>query len=400
MKELFSHRWIVTLAVLLAAASFVLVWFRSESTKKTPLGAPAAEHCRGSDTELLSCWNDVLASLLRRNGLGASFDMIVTLSNVNPLFARNCHDFSHKLGAAAYTLFSQQEKLEFDLTGKTMYCSFGFYHGFMETLMAKTGDFIKAPAFCTYVDRELSRKSPNAILACYHGIGHGFAESQGDHAWRDEDTIIKRSLAQCETITTDDHLLYLCATGIFDSVAIAYYNNLYGLAMKKEDPLRICYAQPTNYKEPCYKEMMTAILWLGDHTLAGSAPYVEQFAEEEYAPRSIQALADSSIRGVLARHEDYTKNLSVCRSLRPNLRLPCVRGLAEGFLQFGPPGNEYEGALQFCNASPLEREERDICFQGALFYAAQKYPRETVQEICNMVVHEYKKYCKETEDTI
>ncbi len=385
------------LAVLLLGGA--LVALRSPLSHRAPGtldGTAVAAECRGSDGERLACWSQALERTLKENGLGAAFTLLADLSATEPLFGKSCHDFAHRLGIAAYDIFAKRSDLEFNLTAKTMYCSFGFYHGFMETLVAKTGDFKKASEFCAYVDAKLSDQAPNALLACYHGIGHGFTEMQGEHAWQDAHAIISRALEQCEDTTAGNrHYLFLCATGVFDSVAIAYYNNLYGLTMKKDDPLRICYGQPEVYKAPCYKEMMTAIIWLGNYTLAESAPYVEKFVEQPYAPLSIQALADSSIRWVLAQKGEPAESLSVCRSLRPDLRLPCVRGLAEGFLQFGPPEKEHEGALAFCRSPFLSPEETGVCFQGVLFYAVQKYPREKVREICGTVEPQYREFCRQ-----
>lgn len=382
-------------ALLLGGGVIVAITYpEREGAPSIVSEALRAGRCPDGSPERLSCLADLVNDVLKEQGLDAAYDSIVTFSKTEPRFEKYCHDITHTLGVAAYEIFANQKEFgDFQLTQKTLYCSFGFYHGFMETLVAKTGDFKKAKEFCAYVDKKLSAKVPNALLACYHGIGHGFAESQGEHAWKNEELIVSRSLKQCETITENKEHLYLCATGVFDSVAIAYYNHWYGLEMKKEDPLRICDEQPEEYKAPCFAEMMTAIIRLPDTDFSKAAKMAEKFAGENYASLAIRVLADTSIRDLLSEKRDVAEHVRACRALGASLRLPCVRGLGEGFLQFGQPEREYIDALSFCNSDILTESERRVCFQGVFFYAGQKYPGEKVKEICSRVDPQYREWC-------
>ena len=126
--------------------------------------------CEGEEKQIVSCWDKAIANVLKKKGLELAFSQFSQLYDQEPLFQKNCHDFTHRLGRGAYELFSEGKF--FRVSPKTQYCSFGFYHGFMETLVAKSQDFKKAREFCAYVDQQLREESPNASGACFHGIGH------------------------------------------------------------------------------------------------------------------------------------------------------------------------------------------------------------------------------------
>lgn len=385
-------RVIIGAFLLLGVVTFASFYSNDAATlqtsdRKETMNLP---RCGGGEHERLSCWADAVDAALEKHGLDVAFDVFSVLHDTEPLFAYNCHDFTHKLGQAAYFLFAKGEK--FSVTPKTQYCSFGFYHGFMQTLIAKTGDPKKAREFCAYVDRQLAEKAKNAAGACYHGIGHGWASDHEEKAGGDEWKIVKPALKLCEEIAETREQHFRCYTGVFDSIAVAYYNQRYGLKIKKDDPLWLCREQTEQYKAPCYREMMTVIIRLGGNELVKAAPYVEKFVEMRHAAMSMQALADASVRP-LKNKTNYAALLSVCRSLREDLRLPCISGLADGFIQYGPPEEEYKPALQFCGSPLLTSEERQSCFQAILSYTSQIYPKEKFLEICQSVSGIFPKNC-------
>jgi len=163
--------------------------------------------------------------------------------------------------------------------------------------------------------------------------------------------------------------------------------------MKKDDPLWLCREQTKQYKKPCYREMMTALIWLADYDLPTSFKLIKKYVEEDHQPMSVNVLVDSKVRYII-NDPDFADTVLVCRSLEENLRLPCITGLANGLIQFGEPEVEYVKALEFCRNKLLERKEREACFDTALEYAHQLYPYDKYKKICSGIEDEFKKYCR------
>eukprot|EP00923_Selenidium_pygospionis_P025169 GHVN01044337.1.p4 GENE.GHVN01044337.1~~GHVN01044337.1.p4 ORF type:complete len:101 (+),score=5.81 GHVN01044337.1:571-873(+) len=79
-------------------------------------------------------------------------------------------------------------------------CGYGFYHGFMETLLLTSGDVEEARAFCRYADEQLRGQASAASTACYHGTGHGAVDGGDTRAWGDVDAIMEPGFALCDQV--------------------------------------------------------------------------------------------------------------------------------------------------------------------------------------------------------
>ena len=344
-----------------------------------------------SGGEQKQCWQDLVVSTLERKGLDGAFDQLASLENSETSFPAACHDITHKLGAAAYSLFAAGK--DFHVSPKSAYCSFGFYHGFMETLVRSEGrDLAKARQFCEYVDEQLSRDAPNAVFSCYHGIGHGLTDLHNQSEWGNERAMTAPALALCRQVAQNEKQLLLCGTGVFDAISLAYYNNSYGMVMKKDDPLWLCREQADDFKKSCYMDSMPAILWLGKSTLAGAAPYIEKIADETYAVIAMRSLAGNSVRFTF-RGASMNPDVSTCRKLKTYLRAACIQGLAQGVMEFGTSEIEYKGALDFCRSPVINEQERATCMKSVFSYASERYSSAKVTEICTSDGGIYKRYC-------
>ena len=353
---------------------------------------PAEEAPRcPSNTTQAACWKNAITRTLASGGIDAALDLIAKFYDASPEFAAPCHDYTHVVGRAAYDQFAKAKTVP--INERTAFCSFGFYHGFMETLLAKRGDIKEARVFCEYVDEKLKNKVNNARLACYHGIGHGSTDTHNPLYKSDERAVVKPALERCEAFAQTQEQLKMCATGIFDSIAIAYYNRANGMEMKLDDPLWLCREQPEKYKESCYLDMMTAISWLGNHQLEKSALYISKYVEPAYTAIAMQTLADDSVRFVIGKG-DPVGYVEVCRKQREDLYMPCIRGLASGMMQFGKPGEEYKRALSFCQSNTLEASEQSACTDTVFSFAQQRYPKEKISSLCESNAREYKQYCE------
>lgn len=378
--------------LILIIASFLFSQGKLPFVVKESVAKRLVKECEGikDEANLTECRLDVIDTAIDDWGIDVGFEVLSLFFENNPVFASECHDFAHLLGEEAYEKFSKGE--DFEVSTKTSYCAYGFYHGFMEQLVSRNADIKQAREFCAYVDERLKDKTPGAYLACYHGIGHGWTDGQEELHWGDELAIAKPALRLCEEVSETDHELLICATGVFDSIAIGYYNHAYGLEIKEDNPFWICKNQPDKYKEACYMDIIPAVIWLGDYSLVKSLPYIET-AEDSYKTLATGILAENAVRYIVKNNEDPLDYVEICRQFKEVRALECVKGLATGAMQYAEPKEEYKKGLSFCRSEILNTPEKDICFEWILKYSQSLYSKDKIETICNTVDEKYRKFC-------
>lgn len=345
-----------------------------------------------SESEKLQCWENSIDSTLNHQGIDQAFEVVGKLYQSEPVFASSCHDFVHLIGKKAYKLFSNHQ--EFNLSSKTSYCGYGFYHAFMEALLKDGGDLGKARQFCDYVDRKMHDQNADAKGACYHGIGHGVADNHDQKTWENERDLVNNALTLCEKVAPDDVLLDRCSSGVFNVLAIAYNGNR--LQINSQDPLWFCrHLQNDIYKKTCYDEMNTALFALAKKDFISAALFLEDVKEDEFASSGIRSLAGAFGMSDV-QNLDFEKSINDCHRLQERLRLSCIKGFAAGLIEGGSPALEYEKALQFCNDILLNTEEKQVCFEEVLWLSSTYYPKQKHKLVCNKVLDKFRKYCQES----
>ncbi len=342
-------------------------------------------------SQKIICWKKIIDKDLSKGDLNRAMDTVSVGYAKDFDFAKNCHDFMHSVGKTAYDLFSGGKS--FTVGEKTRYCAYGFYHGFMESLVSRSGDISMARSFCAKVDKELANSAPGAKLACYHGIGHGWTNVHDPQMVGNERAMVAPALGLCEKITQDSEELKICATGVFDSISIGYYNEEGGLKIKKEDPYWLCKEQNDKYKTPCYMDLTPAIVWLGDYKLDKSLQYI-QHVEPKYRDLVVETIAEDVVRFIIRENLNVGDQVGVCRSLGLKQNLICIGGIAKGYLQFGAPGREEEAGLNFCETGGLNEQEKDYCYSKLIGIIKFSVPKDRYEKVCSSITQIYKKYCE------
>jgi len=343
------------------------------------------------NSERLSCWEDLIEETLLEKGLGEAFNLIGGLYEANQVFAADCHGYVHLLGEKAYDLFSQNK--EVTVSPKSSYCGYGFYHGFMETLLHITSDMEDAHAFCDYTDSKLKKETADAGGACYHGIGHGAVDDVPNPSlWGKPLEIIKEPLQLCEKVAGFDSSrhgsLFRCVTGVFNALEILMSSARFELSLDTSDPFWICRTQKESYKEACYTQMVVAAINASGNDFVKAANFIDTIEEDDYATHSLSTLVVERSR---LNKTDYKDTLELCRNLSKRFYIPCITGFAEGFLKYGPPQSEYVNALKFCESETLTDEEKQACFDRILSILRIWYTKEKAREICQSVEKKYQR---------
>lgn len=359
-------------------------------------GKASADDClrQTAGADRLRCAQELLAARLTRSGIAAAFGLLAELYRSDPLFAAECHGFVHEIGKAAYREFRAGQRPS--LPRETAFCGYGFYHGFMETLLQAGGSLAAARRLCDSVGAELAASAPGARNACFHGIGHGLGDQHDARFSGDIQAMLDPALRVCDSISKTRLELYLCSSGVFNAIEILSSSGQYGLSIAKADPFQVCRNQEERFRNACYTNMIPAVLAVTDNRFSESAQFVETIGETEYAVTAVEALAAEQIRLQIKNDtptlEDATR---ACRGLGARLRIPCIRGLLVGLMKYGPPETEYEGALEFCRSALLSGEERESCFHRLLSNEIHVYYSPVkARNICSRIEAAYQKYCR------
>jgi len=338
----------------------------------------------------LQCWQHIIQQQLHNNNLDAAFAALDAFIKQNPSELGSCHGLTHQIGQEAFKLFNQNK--DFALSPKTSYCGYGFYHGFMEALVHTTNDMRQARGFCKYVGDRLRSQIPDAEYACYHGIGHGVVDGSDPRTYGDPHALIAPGLKLCAAVSSNDIERDRCASGVFNSLAIMYANGEYKLVVDSKDPYGICraYTDPS-FKKPCYEEMNTLVMKLGDFDFQKSARFTQIIPEDLYAKLAVQSLAGYAASAV--RGKAYTQYIDDCHALQKRLHIPCIKGFAAGLVEFGVPEKEYVEAISFCASDVLAEEEKNACFARILPYLSSLYSKTKMEQVCSQIAAPYRINC-------
>lgn len=349
----------------------------------------------------VQCWEKLMLETLEKQGVEAALNKIVYLSETEPLFLNDCHGYSHLIGEKAYKLYVEDDN--FELTPATALCGYGFYHGFMETLLLSTGDVDQAREFCRVVDKKLAGKASAAGTACFHGTGHGAIDGSDPTSWGDPDAMMAPGFKVCELLAQSKLERYLCDTGVFNAIEILSRDPKYQIGFIAEDPYALCNKQTLDRREGCYSNMLPLILDNAGNDIGKAAAYINEHMidheEQAIDGHTINELVTIGLMFEYVRLYGETptygdEGIALCRTMPKDDRLACIEGISGGHIKYGEPGIEYVKNLEFCENSLLTTEEKDSCYKYTLPRLNTRYDKETSAMICGLVAVEYRdKYC-------
>lgn len=353
-----------------------------------PLQQKTYEDCEKENSE--GCWGELIKSTAEEKGIEEAYHIFTKAFNTNPSFAENCHGYTHTLGEVAYSNFSNKE--DFPVTDQLAYCSYGFFHGFIEAMMHEQGNLAQAREMCDYIDKRLAGKT-ETLGACLHGIGHGVTDGVVENAYGNAWKIIEPGLKLCQSIATNEYEDKICATGVFNALAIMYTGSTYGLKVNKDDPFEICRQQKKDsYKHACFDDFKALIMHLQNNNFVKAARYIEGIQEDVFAQGAIDNLATYYVYYLL-KDPDYKRPISECYSLQERLHADCISGLGAGFMTASTPGKEYVRALELCSNSEVLPQDQDACHSRVIRLIRLRYSLNEYRKICNGVSDLFQYYC-------
>lgn len=369
------------------------------ATGQITVGMPATQTSTTQTCENLAeiwqryqCWNTILTKTANEGGIEQAYEQLSAYYTANKEFASDCHSFTHTLGKIAYA--------QYDKTGKTVesektaYCGYGFYHGFMDTLILSGKDITEAKKYCDTTGKSLGRQVNASAFACYHGTGHGITDVHGSKFWADPQGIVTEPLQKCDAISASSVELYHCTTGVYNALEIMMGKKQYGLSDTTDNPFDFCQTQAEKYQEACMVAMVNVGLRANNFSLASVAGYIDTIQNDYLAARAMHSLLFERMRQIGATAQSAEKDLPFCRAQADRLKLPCIEGIAWGMMFYGEPSNEYKQTLQFCSNQLLAGEEQLVCYKKTLGLLRAYYTNDKVATICAQAPISYQQYCR------
>ncbi len=373
--------------------------FEGEIIVKRLDGSRVEVDCSTEKTQ--QCWENLILETLKMEGVKSAFDTIVRLSETESGFANDCHGLSHLIGKKAYAQYVAQEN--FELTPATALCGYGFYHGFMETMLLSTGNIDEARTFCELVDEKLRGQAASAATACYHGTGHGAIDGSDPTTWGDPEAMMEPGFKLCEALASDELERYLCDTGVFNAIEILSADAKYGLLEMRKNPFMMCNAQPVFRREGCYANMMPIIFQNFNNDFQKVIDYTNKnMIDHKVVAIDGNTVHDLTIIGIMfeyirihgEKENHMEQGIAFCRAQEGDDQIPCIAGISGGYSKYGEPGKEYVQNLEFCALPQLQEDERESCYGYMLPRLSGRYNPADVTMICSQVPVRYRDtYC-------
>ncbi|MCH7883369.1 hypothetical protein IIA95_03060 [Patescibacteria group bacterium] len=341
------------------------------------------KYCEGK------CFDELIKHIVKKEGIEAAYAFFTKKFASGKLPAA-CHWTAHQIGEAAYEIFREGET--FPITYATSYCAYGFYHGFLESLLRENPDVDYALSFCERVEEQLGERG---LWNCYHGIGHGFTEDPPDPlVWGDFEAMIKPGIEMCEFLFGDSFRdLSLCLTGVFTVPAGFALEGKYGLSLDLEDPFTYCQSQPYRYHKACYGEFAPKLANIIDSDFSRLPKYIEKIKDEK-TRRLVLWVVPSVMMERDIMNNDHSSYIYGCReNFTGRLRNICFGGAILGFFPHGEPERQYVKLLRFCASGAWSSDEQELCYAEALRQMRQRYTHEKMNKICELVPSTYQRHC-------
>lgn len=320
----------ISIAVIGVLIAMGIIIFAVLRETQSCVGMPNVSLCQYRSVE----------KYLENDDISAALNAIATFSASNHDFYA-CHALMHMVGSAVYRDYERGQS--FVSTEQISMCSYGFFHGFMESLLAATHNFREATAVCTGIG-----KAPLNIPReeCFHGIGHGMVDQHIPDEWKDVTTILTKSSKLCKAIMGTQIDFDKCMGGVYNAIANAYWQKEYGLMPDFADPFSLCRIAPTNSGD-CYMSMARTLLDLPPYTFASAVQFIQANVPEKFQNPAISGLAVMSS----PRTDDQSGIVKTCESLQPSFRVGCVSSLAQGIMYSGDVKEKKGNALEICARS-------------------------------------------------
>lgn len=360
---------------LISALFFIL---KNDNTPASlPKNSSQLKDClQAANSEL--CFAETAEKAIREKGIKYTLDQISDIAKTTSSFTDTCHGIMHIIGETAYQSYKLDKN--FEPTPSMNNCSYGFYHGFMETMFGASGSYQEGADFCRLMDRK--SQEINITGECFHGLGHGITE---DHTIEKIDNVsdfIQKDLKICKLVSDNPDEQHQCSTGVFNGLANMYLAMDKGLTINKNDPLWMCPAIENLFAGACYGLMSRVVLAAADSDVGAAIRLAKNTISQQYIATVIQNIMVVTVFD--SSTDSYVQNLRAqCSESASEYEKECITGLVTARFQSARPGSEYSRAFEFCTNSTTSLDLKNNCFMTVYVNLPKLYTRQQIVEICS-----------------
>lgn len=331
-----------------------------------------------ADEKRSRCWDAAIIEKLERGQLTETLEQLDFFSKETPSFVSNCHSYAHQVGEKAFEHFSTGIPIE--ASAAMQVCDFGFYHGFMTSFLAESGDLTEIGRFCASLKEvDEGGKMTYSRDACYHGIGHGSVINHDPEDWENPFAILSESLKMCRAASQNEHDLLKCTGGSYNGMAYGPYLKI----IDPEDPFAICRkVSDEDFPLECYANLAAVVFNLTPHkSIREAVALASHHAPPEYVIRTIPTFANMASR----QFENERASIDACRSLPQDQKEACVSGYVTGLVQSENSDSKSDRAYTFCSGDLVFDTERAACFHFAFETLKDFWTKKSIQKSCRLV---------------
>lgn len=335
------------------------------------------DKCEGRE-DAYQCMELYMRRWVLEKGIDVALETFVQYYKQQDWFAKECHGYAHVLGQEAYQLWDRGDK--FPLDPRMAMCGYGFYHGFIEVLMLKTGDYTQAAEFCDNSGKDTDQAQAN-VFDCYHGMGHGVADFS--YVGRPEETqdMIDQGVELCQKSTDDETNQRSCIDGVYNAVGVALVSPEYDLGMDRNDPFAICQKQRTGLQSLCYGAMAWPLMEIHDDDVT------EVLQEVAALPVSFAGPLIQTVMGYVASTQIYSNDelVQFCLTASILLQNDCIEGTVNGKMDFGTPGTEHLETVEYCKSNLLPDSLATFCMNHLVERTGSYFGPARQEHLCTLL---------------
>ena len=279
---------------------------------------------------------------------------------------------------------------EVELREETSWCSYGYYHGFINGLIWNTGSIEKVMDFCNTAVAQYGSTLPHIKSNCFHGTGHAGVDLlfEDPSYWGDFKKAAVAGFDQCDALFGADELINECYGGVIHGVRFSMRNELHGMnfdiAVKQKDPYYYCRDLDEKYHRACYSDF-AAMFW---DIFGGDIKEAVAYIVNENIPNeTVEAYSLLKASAGWVEHDlptnNHKDNVEACRTVQGISFSQCFFGIGVGFVQHGEPENMHEKAFAFCRSDYLTPEERTLCFTQMSDLLVTAYSKDKFTRVCD-----------------
>lgn len=381
--------------LLVAVFSFAVIYYTVDLKPSTDLNEVSCD-TYANNSEKVNCWLALIERDIDSGDTAKALSEVAQLSKGNDFFKRNCHDFMHTIGEKSFLRFN--EGLPFTINEHVSLCTYGFYHGFIETLIHVTNDFDDAVDFCQYVNGVLADNAEinqdTLVQNCYHGIGHGTLD---DHISDKSDPYVltKQTLELCSRVTSETDKLQDCATGVFNGVANYYLDGSLSWELNRADPATLCGVQDSIFQNTCYAYMARVFLSINQDDLLASMHQIKSTVPSRHVSTTIRNMSLVWMVGQRDKSKaTLSQALEHCHETdQLNHQVACVEGLVAGLIQSGATHLPEAQIYDLCLNKRLDGVTQNSCFMYGVEELQRWYSPLKVRDFCANLYNLHNRQC-------